>query len=50
MGCPWRLMDSEGFLRAMGNFPATNADDSSEALVDLWNGKWPEQWIQSYKW
>ncbi|XP_061490084.1 uncharacterized protein LOC133388035 [Rhineura floridana] len=36
---PRRLMDPDGFLMALGDFPVTSAGDSVEALVDLWNGE-----------
>uniref|UniRef100_A0A803TL80 Reverse transcriptase domain-containing protein n=1 Tax=Anolis carolinensis TaxID=28377 RepID=A0A803TL80_ANOCA len=34
---PRRLMDPDGFLTALGEFPATLAGDSVDALVALWN-------------
>ncbi|XP_062835007.1 uncharacterized protein LOC134298508 [Anolis carolinensis] len=34
---PRRLMDPDGFLTALGEFPATLAGDSVDALVTLWN-------------
>uniref|UniRef100_A0A803TFX4 Reverse transcriptase domain-containing protein n=1 Tax=Anolis carolinensis TaxID=28377 RepID=A0A803TFX4_ANOCA len=34
---PRRLMDPDGFLTALGEFPTTLAGDSVDALVALWN-------------
>uniref|UniRef100_A0A803TP95 Reverse transcriptase domain-containing protein n=1 Tax=Anolis carolinensis TaxID=28377 RepID=A0A803TP95_ANOCA len=34
---PRRLMDPDGFLMALEEFPATSAGDSVDALVALWN-------------
>uniref|UniRef100_A0A803TC32 Reverse transcriptase domain-containing protein n=1 Tax=Anolis carolinensis TaxID=28377 RepID=A0A803TC32_ANOCA len=36
---PRRLMDPEGFLTALGEFPASSAGDPVDALVSLWNGE-----------
>ncbi|XP_062839868.1 uncharacterized protein LOC134299860 [Anolis carolinensis] len=36
---PKRLMDPEGFLTALGEFPASSAGDPVDALVSLWNGE-----------
>lgn len=38
MVCYRKLMDSNGFLTALREFPTTLARDSVEALVDLQNG------------
>uniref|UniRef100_A0A803SN06 Reverse transcriptase domain-containing protein n=1 Tax=Anolis carolinensis TaxID=28377 RepID=A0A803SN06_ANOCA len=34
---PRRLMDPDGFLMALGEFPATSVGDPVDALVSLWN-------------
>ena len=36
---PWRLMDPDGFLRALGSFPGDRAGAPVETLVDLWNAE-----------
>lgn len=36
-GADGSLMDPDGFLRALGQFPSIGASNSSVALVDLWN-------------
>lgn len=38
---PWRLMDVDGFLRAMGDFPIARVGDLPGVLVDLWMGNDP---------
>ena len=36
---PKRLIDTNGFLMALGDFPVASAGDSVKVLVDLWNGE-----------
>ncbi|KAF7241902.1 Non-homologous end-joining factor 1 [Varanus komodoensis] len=36
---PRSRMDPDGFLKALGEFPADKTDASVEALVELWNGE-----------
>lgn len=35
MVCSWKLMNPEGFVKALEDFPIARAGDSSEALVGL---------------
>ncbi|KAF7253354.1 Fibroblast growth factor receptor 2 [Varanus komodoensis] len=37
--CPWSRMDLDGFLKALGEFPADKTGAPVEALVELWNGE-----------
>ncbi|KAF7253167.1 Xanthine dehydrogenase/oxidase [Varanus komodoensis] len=37
--CPRSRMDPEGFLKALGEFPADKTGAPVEALVELWNGE-----------
>ncbi|KAF7235047.1 Vomeronasal type-2 receptor 26 [Varanus komodoensis] len=36
---PWSRMDPDGFLKALGEFPADKTGVPVEALVELWNGE-----------
>ncbi|XP_061476577.1 uncharacterized protein LOC133381454 [Rhineura floridana] len=36
---PWRLMNPDGFQKALGSFPADRAGAPVETLVELWNAE-----------